>query len=121
MDCITVTVKKDLLLETLKRNRAKHQKEHAAAHAAWLLAVIARLGEMHFNARTKKVIEQFVGLDEPRTYVKEYDRAIGMLEWHTGETVLLTPTQYTQFVEDEWNWKRDFVGVASRYVASTSE
>ena len=47
-------------------------------------------------------------LPKPRTYAKEYETAIAMLEWTVDDVIELDSSQFQNFVLDDWSWKKQF-------------
>lgn len=112
-----VTVKKDDLLQKLIANRDKHQGTYDTSMKKYYEAAIKAL-----QARKEKFeggddgIDMSFDLPKPRSFVDEYDRAIEMLSWHEGDTVVLDQTQFRQYVLDEWNWSNQFLASSARYM-----
>jgi hypothetical protein len=110
-----ITVDKKELLLKLEANREEHEREYRAAHAAWNQALIAKLREMLAQAEAGKGIELCIDLPEPQSHTDDYE--IDMLKWHGDDTVELSAIEFQHYVQDQWNWKRDFLANASQYVS----
>ncbi len=53
----------------------------------------------------------------PRSYEREYDRALAMLELSLTDPVELSEDDFSRFILDEWEWKDDFLEtLASRRI-----
>lgn len=96
-----VTVKKDQLLEAIKRNREGHRAEFLTAQDGYRAAVITALDSMLEEARNGKRIRRVVELVEPQDHTKDYDRVIKMLEMSTADEVTVTEQQFSNYVLDE--------------------
>jgi hypothetical protein len=66
-------------------------------------------------ARDGKRIEQYLGLPEPVDHTRDYDRVISMLKMDLAKTVELSESDYSQYVLDDWEWKRQFLGTNRAY------
>lgn len=114
------TVNRDKLLETLKKNRAKHAKEYERAMKNWLKRCRASLKHrLGWLDRPKFKAERydldFSELPKPVNYIKAYDQAIAQVEWEEEETIKLTEQDFKMFILDQWNWTEDFMTTTSAY------
>lgn len=106
-----VTVNKEKLLGTLVANKATHQADFEAAWHGYRDAAVRKLEAALASAQIAepyKPLELHVGLSAPSCHTEEYDRAIEMLEWHTGDEITLSEHEFQQYVQDEWGWKGGF-------------
>lgn len=121
-DMQTTEVKREQLLETLRKNRADHQGVYEAAERKYRDEVVKRLEALLEDARAGKKFSLTIGLVRPTSHQHDYDRAILMLEMSVKETIVLTAAEFEQYVMDRWHWARDFgatsafYGVANKYV-----
>lgn len=116
---LVVTIKKDELVEILRLNRETHRAVFDEAVQRYHEQALVQLNE-HIQRITKArkgPIVVRVVLPIPEDHTTDYDRVIGMLDKHTGETVTLTESKYRNFVEDEWDWTRAWAGSTASYVA----
>ena len=111
-----VTVKKDELLEILRKNRTAHRAIFLEAQEGFKKEVIRELEARLENSRKGKHIELFISLDEPVDQTKDYDRAIRMLEMSVNSNAELTETEFSQYVLDDWSWKGQFTSTNSKYL-----
>lgn len=111
----TVTVNKKELLIVLKLNRAKHLEEFNSASKIFMQDAIEKLQNMLATAQTKGKIIQSLGLTEPVSYVSSYDTAIKMLDMSIDVTIELSQNEFTQYVEDQWGWRTQFVATTGYY------
>jgi len=110
-----VKVRQQALLEVLKANREKHLKEFNSASKIFIQDAIAKLQEMLKTAKTEKRIIHSLGLVEPKSYLDSYDTAIHMVEMSVDDELVLSQQEFMQYVEDNWNWKSQFVSTTAFY------
>ena len=110
-----VTVKKSELLDAMRANREGHRAEFLKAQDGYRLAVIEELDKMLADARDGKNLRVAVGLTAPTEHTKDYDRVIRMLEMSTADEIVISETQFAQYVLDEWGWMGQFKATTSRY------
>ena len=110
-----VTVKKDELLTALKKNREEHRTTFLDAQKGYREDVIKELDQMLKDAREGKNIRRSVALIEPQDHTRDYDRAIRMLTMCVKEEIFITEQEFSQYVQDDWGWKAQFVGSTERY------
>jgi len=110
-----VQVKKSDLLHTLKRNREVHSKLALEAADGYRADAILALTKMLADAKEGGPIKRNLDLVQPQDHTADYDRVIRMLEMSISDTVTVTESQFAQYVEDEWAWKRGFVESAGMY------
>lgn len=115
-----VRVKKDDLLAILKKNKAEHKAIFEKAQEKFREVAIKELDRMLKVAREGQpfVLERFARLVQPKNYTGEYDRAIKMLEMSVDDTIEITSQEFQNFVQDIWNWSRDWALSNSGYVKS---
>jgi hypothetical protein len=103
-----VTVKKDELLEAIRKNREAHHEAFMKAQTGYRVAVIEHLEKMLKDAREGASIKTVIDLETPCNYTKDYDRVIRMLEMSQADTITITEKQFSQYVLDEWGWSHVF-------------
>lgn len=113
----TVKVKKAELLDALKRNRDGHKAAYEESFAGYLEELRTRLANAVVQAGkgidTRGTI---VSMETPTSHLKEYERAIRMLEMSVGTEVEVSEGSFRQLVLDEWDWKHKFMTVSSSYI-----
>ena len=114
---LTTRIKRQELMETLQRNRTKHQNEYVESVAGWLNVMKIWLAELRDELDTKEAgdIKTYCPHDKPLNYADSYDRAIAMLEVNVEETVVLDERQFEQYVLDNWDWKGAHVASNTKY------
>ena len=116
---LSVPINRLELLETLKRNKESHREiynEAMAGYRASLKAVLTDALQELEDGNTPSIIR--FSLRQPETHVREYNTAISMLEVSEDDTVILTRTQFSQYVEEQWDWKDYWATSNSEYSAT---
>lgn len=111
-----VRVKPQKLIAKLKENFERHKKELEVANKNYLAAAIKSLGIRLTSLKDGKVVDLRFNLDPPDDHTEDYERAITMLEMSEDETVTITSTQFAAFVQDQWQWKQNFLLKNSTYM-----
>jgi hypothetical protein len=106
-----VTVNKEVLLVTLKTNREAHIKDYEEAMQGYLLKRLFDLEEATRAATTATTstvheLPSTLSWNVPESHVKDYDRAIRMVEMSVETQIILSGTSFDNLVMDEWDWKR---------------
>jgi len=110
-----ITVDKKQLIATLVMNREAHAKKAAVANEKYRNVAIIKLTKMLNDAKEGGTIHHHTGLTEPSDHTKDYDRVINMLKWSQADSVAITEREFAHYVEDSWEWKRDFDAVSASY------
>jgi hypothetical protein len=119
MNDMIITVSKDELLARLQENRSKHREtfdaalEGYSAHAQQIL-------HDHLQAlREGRTPEIRITISRPEDHTRDYDRIIGMMQMHQGDKFDLDEDMYAQYVDDDWNWRRQWLQLSSTYAAAS--
>ena len=115
----TITVKKDELLDVLARNRAKHREVFDAALDGYRKYSIQVLNEKMLSLSRGKNPEIRIMIDRPEDHTRDYDRVIGMVNADQGDTFELSETDFAQYWEDDWQWKRQWAKMSSTYATES--
>ena len=115
-NAMVVNVKKSDLLAALSANREAHLAEFDEADGAYRGTVIEALEARVRQIKDGGKIDVSFHLPKPRSPVKDYDRAIKMLELHQDVSMKLGMDAYRQYVEDDWDWQNEFKHVNSGYL-----
>lgn len=110
-----VTVRKAELLDVIITNRGKHLAEYVTADQTYRQELIKALEELIEQARNGADCEHGVKLERPESYVADYDRAIRMLTMCVHDEIVISESQFRQFVQDEWHWSARAKAVMSSY------
>jgi hypothetical protein len=111
----TVKIKVSDLLKHLKTNRAIHAKDYEEAMLGYRKAILDELKAKQIVACQNLDISHHLNTIRPKSFEKDYDSIIAMLEWTTDKEVELDPVQFKQYVQDEWNWKQEFATSTAIY------
>lgn len=105
---IEVTVKRTELVERLKRNREKHQKEFKQAIKLWQKDLEKATQSIDYRKiHTYPSILEELQEECPVSFVSEYDDMIDMFEMAIKDEMILTSDAFRNFCRDEWDWKSD--------------
>lgn len=112
----SVTVSRSQLLATLKKNRDEHKRTYDAALIGYVQELRTQLQEAleqaHLGVDASSLVRN---LEKPLCHLKEYERAIIMIDMSTGNEIELSEGAFRQLVLDEWNWKMKFIEVSGSY------
>lgn len=112
-----VVVKKADLLKALRANRAQHKSDYEAAVLAYQDKVVQTLEERLAAAKRGEKVPHSLDLPIPEQHVADFDRIIRMMEMHVGDTFELEEYQFSQYVQNEWEWRRSFLANTTSYLA----
>lgn len=123
----TFRVSKEVLIQTLKKNKLKHVEDYTTAVKGWRVRMkkALDLAVSNFNSSLETVMSDDTCIssvkdktldhmsavtkvlsDKPESKERDYERTIAMLEMIVDTTVDITTDEYRKFVEDDWSWKR---------------
>lgn len=111
-------IDKAVLLEILRENKRRHQEVFEEAVEGWrrhVLDILAEKEKLIRAGRLPKAIT--ISLPAPENHTRDYDRVIGMLELHQGNTFTLGDQEYSCYVNDDWDWKRRWTISNSGYAS----
>lgn len=115
----TITVKKDELLDVLSRNRAKHREVFDAALEGYRKhALVVLKGKVKALSEGRQP-EIRIMIERPEDHTRDYDRVIGMVNADQGDTFELSETDFAQYWEDDWQWKRQWAKMSSTYATES--
>lgn len=116
----SVKVKKSDLLDILKQNKAEHKGIFLKAQEKFREVAIKELDRQLAAARENKpfVLERITRLVAPKDYTGVYEQAIKMLEMSVEDVIEITSQEFQNFVQDRWDWSRDWAFSNSRYTRS---
>lgn len=114
-----IQVNKNDLLTILNENKAKHQTVFAAAVDGWREHALSCIAETEATIRAGRLPKKIsIVLPAPENHARDYDRVIGMLTMHQGDTFILPEQEYSWYVDDNWDWKRRWTVSNSGYAAA---
>lgn len=116
MDSIKMNRKE--LLEIVKENQKKHVLEYDESVVDYKAGVV-KLAKANLKLANSGELEQIAKIrtvpTPPRSYEKEYGRAIRMLELSVEEIIDVDEHTFNQLVLDEWAWKQQFTAMSATY------
>ena len=143
MENKTIVVQKHRLIGKLRSNLKQHVADYDEAIKGYRATLAGKIDEACDKAMLKlkadrlKLMEEVsaftdediskqrdyfdivepisVEMKVPRCYKAEYELAISMAEWESGDTIKLTYAEFTCFIRDEWDWKQSFDLVTASY------
>jgi hypothetical protein len=110
-----ITVKKAVLLDKLRENRAAHEKAYNEAKLKFSAAYCTRLEEMLLDAKEGRSFDRWVNVDEPTSHVNDYNRIISMLDMSVADEIKITEREFVKYALDEWDWKEGFTNITNSY------
>lgn len=113
-----IVVNVDRLKEIVSGNREQHQAKYEKALVVyqekvreWLEAQLALIAAGDFDH-----VQRVCPYPLPEIHLDDYDTALGMLDWHVGETYELDEVSFEQFIQDQWGWHRSFMANTASYL-----
>lgn len=116
-----ITVDKTWLIEKMADNRAKHRAVFDAALEGYRKEAMEELNAHIADLNAGRAPKITINLIRPSDHTQDYDRVIGMLKVHQGETYELTEQDYAQYVDDDWQWKRQWVAMSNSYAPKETQ
>lgn len=115
-----VNLEKSKLLEIVQENKVKHIQEFNEAVEDYKKLVLKISKENLKKCKTEDVLTTLFKIypTPPRSYEKEYDKAIRMLELSVDDIIEIEENIFNQLVLDEWGLKQSFVTSNSLYKSS---
>ena len=107
------------LLDRLEANRAKHRTVFEAALEGWKAQAQAQVDAMAKELSAGRYPELRLNLPLPTDHTRDYDRAIVAVHMHTLPTIELSETDMAHFIQDDWEWKRQWLRMSSSYAAGS--
>lgn len=114
----TIVVRKEALREIVAANREMHRD-------VFLQALDGFKNQLEENLRYKikaleegKIPELRIALVQPEDHTKDYDRILRMIDMEVGDEIEITQGDFARYVEDDWDWKAQFVNVSNTYTAA---
>lgn len=113
----TVKVKTSELLAKLKENKEIHAKEYAELQEIYLTDVVEGLEELLAAAKSKKNPNPVTSLNltKPKSFIKDYEEIIGMLEMSIQEEFDITQEEFRNYVLNIWSWTNQFELMKTAY------
>lgn len=114
-----ITVSKEELVSALTANRTQHVIDYNDSMAGYWEQAEKRAQRLLEQVKAKRTDEYLhIDLQRPESHEKDYDTALEMLEWHENDTIEVSQSEFKQFIQDEWSWKRQFAATTQTYTTS---
>lgn len=110
-----VTVLRIKLLDALRENQAKHAIEYKEAYEGYKVAFVKEAEKILVNAKENNFDKTTINCPAPQDHSKDYNRVIRMMEMCTAEEIIVSESQFSQYVLDEWNWQANFKALSTAY------
>lgn len=110
-----IIANKEEVLATIRKNAEQHKKIFEEATEGYLKKIKKELLKHLERAENKEVYNIFIRHTPPENHLKQYERAVKMLEMHNGETIELGDEQVETLILDNWKWKNHFMDIAATY------
>lgn len=116
----TVTVNKSDLLAIIEENRAIHESMYNEAMEGFKESTLKTLEAeiKKFPGNPKSVM---IHCSKPTSHLKDYDRVIHMLNMHNADHIEISQSDFAKYVEDDWEWKRQWMTSNSSYSLSAAD
>jgi hypothetical protein len=101
-----VTVKVSELLSRLEDNLKAHESQYNHALELWQEDFANEVDELEASS-LDKFPQSLIDIQNsvPKSYAKEYERAIDMFEMTVQEEMTIDQDMFNQYCRDEWGWK----------------
>jgi hypothetical protein len=111
----TITVDKTQLRERVQRNRDAHKTIFIQATEAFHERYIAEVTKFLEDAKNGLRYELTIHLPRPEDHTADYDRVLEMIDMSVGDTMDLEELDVAYYIQDDWAWKRAWVGSTLNY------
>jgi len=110
-----ITVRKDDLLKALRENSTKHAADYKEAYAGFEAEFLKDAEKLLAQAKKGDYSKTTINHGPPADHSTDYNRVIKMMEMCTADEIIVTESQFSQYVLDEWNWMNAFNATKMRY------
>lgn len=124
------TIDKQKAIEVIKANRLTHIVDYKEAVEGYIQEVKRRTSEViddlqnQLNAvvagEIKLIGPQHMNLTLPVSHESDYDTVLEMMDMEVKDQITLTTDEFTCYIKDDWDWKKDFTRVTSVYKSAIS-
>jgi hypothetical protein len=109
------------LLTILKTNRDRHAELYAEAVQGYCQKAVAYLKDKIQTLSANTPCTVHMGeIRPPDDHTGDYDRVIAMLSRTKEQDIVLGEEQYSQLVDDEWDWAERWAACNSDYSVKTA-
>lgn len=112
----TIKVSKAKLINIITANRQKHREQFDLAFEGYRKECI-RIMEQNLDLLKSGKRVQVSFLERaPQDHTEDYDRVIQMLEMSVDEHVEIEQQEFSNYVQDDWDWRRSWSASNSKYL-----
>lgn len=106
---------KMFIIQRLRENRKKHQEIYDESVVGYQKEAIKFLTQGLERIQSNPLARVSINLSVPEHHLKEYDRTILMVEQCLDTELELDEQEYSQYIQDNWTWTRNFLVGNSSY------
>lgn len=115
-----ITVNKAALIDKIRTNRDEHRAIFDAAIEGYRRVVTEALEARIRILQDGKTIEQTIVFAVPVDHTEDFTRVLDMLEMDLEATVTIDEARYRMYVDNEWDWARNFASTNSGYTTGVA-
>lgn len=117
---IKTNVKRLEALQVLKKNRANHIEIVKEAKIGYIKSAQITLQDKLDQLKQGKTPSLNFNINPPIDYTAVYDKAIMMLEMHSEDTIELESNEFSNLIQDVWDWSNSFYGLNKSYSSTAN-
>jgi len=117
---MTVKVNRLDVLIALRKNRAEHQDIYKEAIEGYIKGIKTFLANRLRDIEDGKMPNMYFSLSKPEHQLKAFDRVINMLSMSKEEEIVLTESQFSAYVMNEWDWMFSWAASNAIYSAKAA-
>jgi hypothetical protein len=110
-----LSFEKAFLVQRISENRKTHEQVYQEAKVTYRAKAEEALEARLRLVKSDGKFDLAFDLAVPFNHLEDYDLVLLMLKQCQENTVELTQEEYSQYVLDNWNWRRHFLTSNSRY------
>lgn len=110
-----VKLERKVLLAKVRANRAAHKKEYDEAMVGYREEVIKVAKAQLAKAMERENVDKYSWPNQPKEYLREYDRVIAMCEASVDDHITLSANDFGRYMMDDWEWSDSFKAGTSSY------
>lgn len=105
-----ITVKKEDLINELKKNRDAHQEEYNNAYVGYKQLCIEALEEKLATVNEDEDFDMYFNevSNPPDDHTQDYQNVIDILEIGEDDTIKLGVNDYMKYYKNNWEWRRSW-------------
>jgi hypothetical protein len=121
MEMLSMMFERDVLVQKLMANKAKHKEIFDDAMVGYRAALMAKAEEIITLVDKGELSDAHAAfyaayqLPRPEDHTRDYDVILDMLEMTTDDTIELGEDDFRMYMRDEWAWKAKFVASTQMY------